>query len=186
MKLKQIKTKLQDSTVIANTLSNSICVETLVDYIYRALAEEYQAWYQYHIVIPFMRGNERTAIADFFKKTADDELNDHAEKLLNRLAQLSDTMCKLACPDDWSKVAVAKYQYPACYDVDSLVLQNIKSEIEAVELYTELCNFTKGKDSVTNRLAKQILTDEQEHLQDLLDFAADLNIDCSILNIPQL
>lgn len=59
MKLKKIKSKLQDSTVIANTLSNSICVETLIDYIYRALAEEYQAWYQYHIVIPFMKGNER-------------------------------------------------------------------------------------------------------------------------------
>ena len=44
----------------------------------------------------------------------------------------------------------------------------------AIETYTALEAVTRGNDVVTNRKVKEILADEQEHLQNLIDLYKDI------------
>jgi hypothetical protein len=41
--------------------------DTLIDLLKDAFCEEMNAWYQYLIVAPFLKGNERTEIAESFE-----------------------------------------------------------------------------------------------------------------------
>ncbi|MCI7205655.1 MAG: hypothetical protein MSA15_06615 [Clostridium sp.] len=43
------------------------------------------AWYSYVITKPFLAGGERKEIAETYEKNGDDEYEDHAEWLLERL-----------------------------------------------------------------------------------------------------
>ena len=52
--------------------------------------------------------------------------------------------------------------------------QNIQSEKGAIETYTALEVVTRDNDVVTNRKVKEILADEQEHLQNLIDLHKDI------------
>jgi bacterioferritin len=61
----------------------------------------------------------------------------------------------------------------------SLLKQNIAAEKCAIFRYQELADFTAGKDYTTCDLAKQILAEEEEHAQDLSDYARDL--ECMVI-----
>lgn len=141
-----------------------------------ALAEELQAWYQYWIVAKFMVGSQRQNIELLFDKNADDELNDHANKIRERINELGGNVDLVNNPNSWAVIAGCKYLAPnQPYDVRALLEQNIKSEECAIKTYTELCNITRDKDLVTYKMSRDILADEEEHLTALREFVDDLN-----------
>ncbi|MEM4465350.1 MAG: ferritin-like domain-containing protein, partial [Ignisphaera sp.] len=58
---------------------------TLVNMLLSAFADEILAWYQYYVSAYAVKGNISTELEDVFRKIAEDELNDHAKKLADRL-----------------------------------------------------------------------------------------------------
>ena len=54
-------------------------------------------------------------------------------------------------------------------DVIKSIDQNIKAEQDAIETYNKLEKITRDKDVVSNQKIKEILADEQEHLQALIE-----------------
>ena len=147
----------------------------LVHKLQVAFAEEINAWYQYFVVIPFLHGKERKNIEDFYKTAAEDEYEDHAMWLLNRINELGYTPDEVLDMYNLNKLAAHKFIKPNKeFDVKESLQQNIEAEKGAIETYIDLVNFTKGIDPVTHRKMKQILADEQEHLTELNDFFADI------------
>jgi ferritin-like protein len=51
----------------------------------------------------------------------------------------------------------------------------IEAEHNAIETYKNLINATKDTDPVTYNKAIEILADEEEHLQEMIDFLNDIN-----------
>lgn len=170
--IKLRKRKLNESTinpVIKRTPNNEILtmLETLV-------AEELLAWYQYWIPLNFMNGQDRKSIEDEFRKHADEELNDHAAKLLKRISELGGDASSLM---NFEPKSLSNCQYiapQAPYSTLQLVCDNIKAEKCAIEHYLALCDYTREKDPTTYELAVDILADEEEHLKDLEDFYQDI------------
>lgn len=169
--LSQTLSEASYSDLMIKNLEN----KDLVTLLQSALAEEYLQWYQYTVVIPFAVGQDRVNIVEAFKEHAKDELEDHAAWLIERINQLDGVPTLVDEPSKWNLCAVHKYIKPTPpYDVCTLLEQNIQSEKGAIETYTILEAVTRDNDVVTNRKVKEILADEQEHLQNLIDLYKDI------------
>lgn len=172
--MKSLKTKINEAS--QTELLLHIPNDEVVKLLTIALAEEYNAWFQYYVVIPFAYGPERTAICDVFKEHAKDELEDHAAWLLERINQLGGMPIAIMNPEYWNKLAVHKFIQPMPdYNVKDLLAQNIEAEKGAIETYNNLEILTRDKDIVTHTKVKEILADEQEHLQNLQDLLKDIS-----------
>lgn len=152
----------------------------LIDMLQVALAEEFNAWYQYTIVCKFLKGVGRPDVEKFYEEAAKDEFEDHGMFLIERICQLGGYPDKLISPDNWNKTAEHKYITPEFTEEGDIILndsldQNISAEQGAIETYVKIEKFTRGIDQVTNSKIKEILKDEEEHLQSLLDFKNDIN-----------
>lgn len=140
-----------------------------------ALSEEFGAWYFYIISKPYIIGEHFKDIKNLFEETAKDELEDHAYWLMERLNQLGYSVEELAHPSSWANFAEHKYIKPifdtnGSIDPKIILTQAIQSEIDAIETYTNLCEFTNViKDSTSNLKLREILADEEEHLSELRD-----------------
>lgn len=169
--LSQTVSEASFSDLMIKNLEN----KDLLTLLQSALAEEYLQWYQYTVVIPFAVGQDRVNIVEAFKEHAKDELEDHAAWLIERINQLDGEPTLVDEPSKWNLCAVHKYITPKPpYDVCTLLEQNIQSEKGAIETYTALEAVTRHNDIVTNRKVKEILADEQEHLQNLIDLHKDI------------
>lgn len=169
--LSQTVSEASFSDLMIKNLEN----KDLLTLLQSALAEEYLQWYQYTVVIPFAVGQDRVNIVEAFKEYAKDELEDHAAWLIERINQLDGVPTLVDEPSKWNLCAVHKYITPKPpYDVCTLLEQNIQSEKGAIETYTALEAVTRHNDIVTNKKVKEILADEQEHLQNLIDLHKDI------------
>ena len=169
--LSQTLSEASFSDLMIKNLEN----KDLLTLLQSALAEEYLQWYQYTVVIPFAVGQDRVNVVEAFKEHAKDELEDHAAWLIERINQLDGVPTLVDEPSKWNLCAVHKYITPKPpYDVCTLLEQNIQSEKGAIETYTALEAVTRHNDIVTNRKVKEILADEQEHLQNLIDLHKDI------------
>lgn len=169
--LSQTVSEASFSDLMIKNLEN----KDLLTLLQSALAEEYLQWYQYTVVIPFAVGQDRVNIVEAFKEHAKDELEDHAAWLIERINQLDGVPTLVDEPSKWNLCAVHKYITPKPpYDVCTLLEQNIQSEKGAIETYTALEAVTRHNDLVTNKKVKEILADEQEHLQNLIDLHKDI------------
>lgn len=160
------------------TLDDSFKKE-LISKLTNALAEELNAWYGYIIVKDFLVGGERKKIADEYEEHAKDEYEDHAEWIIGRINQLGGDMKKMASPSTWTQ-AKHSYRTPLFNSeglVDSYqsIQTNIKNEQDAIETYRDLERFTRDTDPVSNTKIKEILGDEEDHLQELIELLADMN-----------
>lgn len=147
---------------------------SLRDELISLLAEEFQAWYQYKIVIPYITGDSRPDVKEFFEEAADDELNDHAEQLMKRIAELDLVNSILPTPESWALAARAKFQ-TAPLDITSQLQINLTAEEEAIAHYHEVINMAESlQDFVTADILKKILADENEHKHSLEKLIQDL------------
>lgn len=148
--------------------------EEIVRELKKALAEEFLAWYQYIICHEFLYGNERTNIEEFYKESAKDEFEDHACWLMKRINELGGDLAQFyAGPQVLSEIATHDYIVPV-NDVAGSIQKNILAERGAIETYKNIEKLTRDNDPVTNSKIKEILADEEEHLQKLKDFQDDI------------
>jgi bacterioferritin len=147
----------------------------IIKLLKQAFCEEMLAWYQYIIIAPFLVGKERPSIQKDYFENAKDELEDHGYWLLERISQLGGNIEGIDRPECWNVVAPHKYIKPDSYNTKDSIQQMIEAEQGAIETYKNLINATKDTDPVTYNKAIEILADEEEHLQEMIDFLNDIN-----------
>ena len=138
------------------------------DMLKQALAEEFMAWYQYHIVIQFLEGEEGTdEIKKLFSELADDELNHHATKIMELMERI-DIVPTCLFNGCWDNYIPFKHRSDICSPCTlENVINNITLETGAIDTYVRIVKFTKDKDPQGHELFTEILADEQSHLDKL-------------------
>lgn len=125
--------------------------------------EELIAWYNYFRAIPFLNGEGSSKVSAEFAKIAEDELNDHAKNLLNRIKELGvvyDSSLE-ECKNKFVTLVTP-------FDVQSQLQYNLEAEERAISHYKEAINLlSSSSDTETVSLLKEILKDEEEHKTDL-------------------
>ena len=151
--------------------------QPIIDAMKNALKEEFNAWYGYIIVKEWLAGYSRPDIVNMYEETAKDELEDHGYWLMKRIKELGGSIEDISnSPATWL-TAVHTYISPVWKDNNIATLESIQTNINnekgAIETYKELVNITEKVDPTTNSKCKEILADEEEHLQLLENFLND-------------
>lgn len=107
-------------------------------------------------------------IAEEFLVHANEE-SAHADRLAQRIVQLGGEPD--FSPDSLSKRSHAEYDDSA--DLKAMIRANLIAERVAIETYSQIVALIGDKDSTTRRLLEAILSDEQEHAEELKDWLAD-------------
>lgn len=139
-----------------------------------AAAEELIAGFQYQVVAPYLSGFEGAAIAEYFRKTAEDEVRDHFMRLLARMSELGYTPRSLMNFEGLNTLAECKYMAPVVLtDVRALLEQNVKAEDCAIARYENLAVMCGDLDPVTRCMCEAIAKDEWAHRDGLVGFIDD-------------
>ena len=107
-------------------------------------------------------------IADEFLVHANEE-SSHADRLAKRIVQLGGEPD--FSPDSLTGRSHAEYNDAP--DLNTMIRSNLIAERVAIEAYSQLIVMIGDKDSTTRRLLEDILSDEQEHAEELKDWLAD-------------
>ena len=73
---------------------------------------------------------------------------------------------------------LAKHKYIIPSETNNILTcidQVAEAERGAIETYTELIEFTNGKDDITYKKMKEILKDEEKHLKEMQEFTKKIN-----------
>jgi len=160
---------------VNESVSDRIDVQEVIAILEKRYAEEVLQWYHYNTVADFLVGSERPNIEKTFKEMADDELNDHAEKILKRISELGGDIERLKDITYLVTLSECHYTMPQKpYDTKALVHMNITHEQCAIDGYQKTLDFLRDKDTTTYDMVVHILADEEEHLKNLNDFLADM------------
>jgi bacterioferritin len=106
-------------------------------------------------------------IAEEFMVHANEEAA-HADRLAQRIVQLGGTPD--FSPDSLSKRSHAAYDDSP--DLKAMIRANLVAERVAIECYSQIITLIGDKDSTTRRLLEDILSDEQQHADELKDWLA--------------
>lgn len=172
--MKTFTQKINESVgYIEPTIKNLI-----LDKLYNAYKEEIATWYYYTTVSEFLCGPSRKNVAEFYEETAKDEFEDHAKWILKRISQLGGNPSSVTV---LSSLLSTTHQYinPIVANENNIsVLMSLNDakqmELDAIETYRDLEEKTRNIDVVTNKRIKEILADEEEHLQEIEDFLCDI------------
>ena len=110
-------------------------------------------------------GEASPAIADEFLVHANEE-SGHADKIAERIVQLGGE------PDfnPQSLQGRSHASYDASLDLQAMVRANLVAERIAVETYRQMIALIGDKDPTTRRMLEEILSDEEEHADELKDW----------------
>lgn len=106
-------------------------------------------------------------IAEEFMVHANEEAA-HADRLATRIVQLGGEPD--FSPDSLTKRSHAEYDDSK--DLTAMIRANLVAERVAIESYSQMIALVGDKDSTTRRLLEDILSDEQEHADELKDWLA--------------
>jgi len=107
-------------------------------------------------------------IAEEFLVHANEEAA-HADRIARRIVQLGGEPD--FSPDSLTRRSHAAYDDSA--DLKAMIRSNLIAERVAIEIYSQLIALIGDKDPTTRRLLEDILSDEQEHADELKDWLAD-------------
>lgn len=159
--------------VIKKLQEKGVDVKALINMLNKALADEYLAYHQYLAPIGLCIGKLRPDVEKEFKQHAEEELK-HSEMLKTRIIQLGGV--PLQSPEEWYAHTNCGFTKPTDYNTQVLVKQNLDSEICAENVYIAIIDACKeANDTITYKIARDILIDEEEHEQDLQDFLEDFS-----------
>ncbi|MFX0167816.1 MAG: ferritin-like domain-containing protein [Candidatus Hodarchaeota archaeon] len=147
-------------------------IEELIEWLNKALADEWLAYYQYWIGSKIVVGPMRDLVASELGEHANEEL-EHAGMLVERIIQLGGT--PILNPSEWLTKTNCGYEVPKDPYVEPILKQNIKGEQCAIDVYYKIAEMTKGKDAITQHLAYKIMQDEIKHEEDLEAIMEDLD-----------
>ncbi len=151
----------------------SMDIKELVDLLNRAYCDEWFAYHQYWLGAKLAKGPMKDAVASELLQHATEELN-HAELVSGRIIQLGGN--PVLEPKQWYDFTNCGYDAPADAFVGTLLEQNIKGEQCAISVYRDMMDKTRDGDPVTYNLALQILSEEEEHEEDLQSLQEDLQM----------
>jgi bacterioferritin len=108
------------------------------------------------------------AIATEFLVHANEE-SAHGDRLAQRIVQLGGE------PDFSPHTLVARSHadYDDSSDLKAMIKSNLVAERVAIEAYSQMISLIGDKDSTTRRLLESILSDEQDHAEELKDWLAE-------------
>ncbi len=138
--------------------------EKLINLLNKALSDEWLAYHQYWVGAAVLKGPMHGEVEKELAQHAKEEFG-HAEILIKRIIQLGGT--PVLKPEDWYKLSNCGYTPPENPDTKALLMQNIKGEQCAIDVYKKLIEFLDHKDIITKHLIIEILEDEVEHEEDL-------------------
>ncbi len=153
------------------SIIKGIEIETVIDLLNRAYADEWLAYYQYYVESKVVKGIMKDAVIAELDQHAADELR-HAGMVADRILQLGGT--PILHPDMWLEKSDCGYEAPKNFDVLVILEDAIKGEQCAIDVYSRLADMTRGKDIVTYDMVSRILADEVEHEEDLVALHEDI------------
>ena len=111
------------------------------------------------------KGLASPAIADEFLVHANEE-TEHADMIAERIVQLGGE------PDfnPASLLQRSHADYDESKDLKAMIRANLVAERVAIEAYTQMVRLIGDKDSTTRRIVEHILSQEQEHAEELSDW----------------
>ncbi len=130
-----------------------------------ALATEWVCVLRYRRHFFTASGLASSAVADEFLVHANEEMG-HADRLAERIVQLGGE--PMLDPATFTKRSHAEYD--ESLDLDSMIRANLVAERVAVEVYRQMIKLIGDKDPTTKRLLQDILSDEEEHADELSDW----------------
>lgn len=107
-------------------------------------------------------------IAEEFLVHANEEAA-HADRIAQRIVQLGGEPD--LSPDSLTKRSHASYDDST--DLKAMIRANLVAERVAIEVYSQMVTLIGDKDPTTRRLLEDILSDEQQHAEELRDWLAD-------------
>jgi bacterioferritin len=137
---------------VIEVLNAALATETVCNLRYR----------QHHFAA---KGLQAEAVAAEFLVHANEEL-EHADRLAERISQLGGT------PDfnPESLTSRSHSQYETSSDLIEMIKDNLVAERIAIASYTEIINWLGTSDPTTRRIFEDILSVEEEHADDMLNF----------------
>ena len=156
------KRSLEDGAV---TPSYGPWREDIVKLLNDALATELVCVLRYKRHHYTAKGLSSPAIAEEFMVHAQEE-TEHSEKIAERIVQLG------GAPDFSPQTLVQRShaEYDASSDLKAMIRANRVAERIAIEAYTQMIALIGDKDSTTRRILESILSQEQEHADELSDW----------------
>ena len=111
------------------------------------------------------KGMSSPAIAEEFLVHANEE-TEHADMIAERIVQLGGE------PDFNPATLLQRSHadYDESTDLKSMIRANLVAERVAIEAYTQMVKLIGDKDSTTRRIIEHILSQEQEHAEELSDW----------------
>ena len=138
-----------------------IDVEKLLGMLLKAAAAEFTTYYYYTVLRNHAAGLEGEAIKEIVEDARIEDRN-HFEALVPRIYELGGELPRDIV--DFSKMAWCRDAYlPEEPTIENILKVLLEAERCAVGVYTEICNYTFGKDPRTYDLALAILHEEIEH-----------------------
>ncbi len=142
--------------------------EDIISLLNDALATEIVCTLRYKRHYFTAKGVSSPKIAEEFLVHANEETA-HADLLAERIVQLGGQPD--FSPDSLSARSHAEYDESA--DLQAMIRANLVAERVAIEAYGQMIKLIGDKDSTTRRMLEAILSQEQEHADELSDWLTD-------------
>jgi bacterioferritin len=142
--------------------------EDIITLLNGALATEIVCTLRYKRHYYTAKGVASPAIANEFLVHANEETA-HADQIAERIVQLGGE------PDFAPATLLERSHadYDDSADLQAMIRANLIAERVAIEAYSQMIGLIGDKDSTTRRLLEQILSQEQEHADELSDWLTD-------------
>lgn len=183
---------ITQKTTIGDELTNAPdgYLNTLMEKLKRAVAEEFATGYFYQMIRRFIAGIDSHEIERSFEGWWIEEIAEHTNILLDRIKEIGTLYpgdinpgnILIQCESNghpWEQVR--------SLDTFDICQTSIKMEHYAIETYRDLEFFTRNIDPVTNQLAKHLLADELRHETLLRDYMENItSLKCNTYNINDI
>ena len=142
--------------------------EDIIKLLNDALATEIVCTLRYKRHYFTAKGVASPAIADEFLVHANEETA-HADQIAERIVQLGGE------PDFSPATLIERShaEYDDSADLQAMIRANLIAERVAIEAYSQMIALIGDKDSTTRRMLEGILSQEQEHADELSDWLSD-------------
>lgn len=145
-------------------------VKVLIDKLVAAAGAEFTTFYYYTILRVAAIGMEGEGLKEIIEDARIEDRN-HFEALVPRIYELRGELPRdirafadrAGCPDAYLPDSLAGGKTPKDQSMTDLLTVLVEAERCAVRTYTDICNYTAGKDHRTYDLSLAILNEEVEH-----------------------
>jgi len=147
-----------------------IKIEELLKKLIAAAGAEFTTFYYYTILRVASIGMEGEGLKEIIEDARIEDRN-HFEALTPRIYELGGELPRdirkfadqAGCPDAYLPDSLAGGKTPTGPSLQDLLTVLVEAERCAIRTYTDICNYTAGKDHRTYDLALAILNEEVEH-----------------------